>query len=181
MKVARDVVDSVIASISFNLISDPLAFAHEHSIEFPAVFIKALFPDRDVEVLPLIVSDLGGNAEAIDEVIHRLLEALGDRPFLPVAAVDLSHSGPRFGDEHFDEERVKYYDGEFMAAFSTGVPESLKALHEEFGNPTNIDAFGATYALMRMVEGNAGRVLKYDISYEEDTSSAVSFMAGALN
>ena len=180
LKVARDVVDRVIGSTGFNLISDPLAFANEHSIEFPAVFIKALFPDRELEVVPMIVSDLGGGAEAIDEVVSRLLEALGDRPFFPVAAVDLSHSGPRFGDEHFDEERVRYHDNEFIAAFSTGVPESLLALYEDLGNPTNIDAFGATYALMRTVEGERGEKLGYAISYEEDTGSAVSFMAGRL-
>ena len=180
MRVARDIVDKVISSTGFDLVSDPLAFAREHSIEFPAVFIKALFPEKDVEVVPLIVSDLGEGAGAIDEVVAHLREAVGDRPFMPVAAVDLSHSGPRFGDEHFDEERMRYHDGEFMAAFSTGVPESLKALYEEFGNPTNIDAFGATYALMRAVEGEKGDVLKYGISYEEETGSAVSFMSGTL-
>jgi len=180
VRVARDVVDYVISSTGFDLLSDPLAFSREHSVEFPVVFVKALHPDEEVEVVPLIVSDLGDNAEAIDEVMAHLSEALKGRDFLPVAAVDLSHAGPRFGDRYYDEAKVKHYDGEFMAAFETGVPESLLALYEEYGNPTNIDAFGATYALMRLLEGDGGKVLAYEISYEDETSSAVSFMAGTL-
>ena len=180
MRVARDVADYLLSSTGYDLLSDPLAFSREHSVEFPAVFIKALHPEEEVEVVPLIVSDLGDNAEAIDEVMVRLSEALKGRDFLAVAAVDLSHSGPRFGDRYYDEAKVRHYDGEFMAAFETGVPESLLALYEEYGNPTNIDAFGATYALMRLLEGERGKVLAYDISYEDETSSAVSFMAGAL-
>ncbi len=180
MRVARDVADRLLSSTGFDLLSDPLAFSREHSVEFPAVFIKALHPEEEVEVVPIIVSDLEGNTEAIDEVMARLSEALRGREFMPVAAVDLSHAGPRFGDRYYDEDRVRHYDGEFMVAFETGVPESLLALYEEYGNPTNIDAFGAIYALMRLLEGDGGKVLAYDISYEEETSSAVSFMAGVL-
>ncbi len=180
LKVDRKTVDNLISSVGFDLLSDPLAFVNEHSVEFPAVFIKSLFPEEEVSVIPLIVSDIGGNSDAIDEVVSRLKECVGGKDFLPVAAVDLSHSGPRFGDERFDGERVRYHDGEFMAAFSTAAPESLLYLYEEFGNPTNIDAFGATYALMGLSEAQRGEVLGYEISYEEETASAVSFMAGGL-
>jgi len=180
LEVADDVVSKLTGSVSYDLVSDPLAFVREHSVEFPAVFVKALFPERRLRVVPLIVSDLGDGPEAIDEAMIKLREILRGREFLPVAAVDLSHVGPKFGDEFLDEDRMLHYDGEFMASFSTGVPESLKALYEEMGNPTRIDAYGATYALMRLIEGEEGESLAYDVSREDETSSAVSFMAGVI-
>lgn len=170
------------SSLKFDLFSDPLAFKGEHSVEFPIVFIKALFPEKDIKVLPFIFSGENiGDFRMIEEFINALREVLIGKNALIVASVDMSHMGGRFGDEFLDNEALKYYDKLFLEILESLNPETLISWVKLYQNPTRIDAVPAIYALLEYFGGvGRGKVLSYKISYEEDTNSAVSFASAVI-
>ncbi len=170
------------SNLEFDLFSDPLAFKGEHSVEFPVVFIKALFPEKDIKVLPFIFS--GEDVEdfqRIEGFINALREVLIGKNALIVASVDMSHIGGRFGDEVLDNEALKHYDKLFLEILEGLNPETLISWVKLYQNPTRIDAVPAIYAMLEYFGGvGKGKVLSYKVSYEEDTNSAVSFASAVI-
>ena len=79
------------ALLPYELFNTPLAFREEHSLELPLFFLKGRYPKA--RLVPLLVGRRG------PELGEALRVVLKDHPGLVVLAVDLSHVGPRFGDE----------------------------------------------------------------------------------
>lgn len=159
------------ALIGFELFNTPLAFKEEHSVEFPAVFVKARWPSS--KILPLIVAS--DDRLALRELAEALALLQKSHPFFPLLAVDLSHVGGRFGHGPINRalaDRARRTDlsylrqlarGEFEAAF-----QDLKAQQ----NQTHIDALGSALAASRVIRGQ-GELLAYTLSPELETLSAV--------
>ena len=168
--------------LDFDLLSDPIAFRNEHSIEFPSVFIKALFPEREIKVLPFIfLADDPEDYEKIEDFVDALSKVLEGKDFVIVASVDMSHVGVRFGDNGIDEENLRFSDRFFLEILESLEAESLLSWYKMYQNPTRIDALPAVYALMKFFGGKAKcKVLSYKISYEEETNSAVSFASAII-
>jgi MEMO1 family protein len=161
-----------------------LAHREEHSIEFPALYLKHRLGAR-VKIVPILV---GGFHTLIDEgktpteepVIVTLLAALreieaalgGTTVYL--ASVDFSHVGPRFGDPTVDDrtrDEVEKIDREAIAAARGHDPAawfSAIAAHED---STRICGFGPTYVVLDALKGaGEGRLLHYEQSAEPDTT-----------
>jgi Predicted dioxygenase len=168
--------------LDFDLFSDPIAFRNEHSIEFPSVFIKALFPEREIKVLPFIfLADDPEDYEKIEDFVDALSKVLEGKDFVIIASVDMSHVGVRFGDNGIDEENLRFSDRLFLEILESLEAESLLSWYKMYQNPTRIDALPAVYALMKFFGGKAKcKVLSYKISYEEETNSAVSFASAII-
>ncbi|MBI4322139.1 MAG: AmmeMemoRadiSam system protein B [Chloroflexi bacterium] len=105
---AQDVVDSVVDAIG-----DEAAFAeelhhrHEHSLELGAVWLHYLARGQSFQVVPILCGSFQHFSEgladpAADErlsvAVHALRTAARGRRTLVVAAADLAHVGPAFGD-----------------------------------------------------------------------------------
>lgn len=168
--------------LDFDLFSDPIAFRNEHSIEFPSVFVKALFPEREIKVLPFIfLADDPEDYEKIEDFVDALSKVLEGKDFVIIASVDMSHVGVRFGDNGIDEENLRFSDRLFLEILESLEAESLLSWYKMYQNPTRIDAVPAVYALMKFFGGKANcKVLSYKISYEEETNSAVSFASAII-
>ncbi len=164
------------ALLGYELFSDPLALLAEHSLEFAAVFLKAIWPET--RVLPIAVAS--HDPAALDE-LGQALRLLGrNHPFFPVLSVDLSHVGARFDHGSLSADLAKkarerdlgylgdLAKGEFEAAFQRLAAQD---------NDTYIDAFGPGRVAAPLIEGE-GRILAYALSAEVDTFSAVG--AGTL-
>jgi len=177
-----DLLEELSRNLPFDLFSDPLSFKNEHSIEFPVVFIKSLLNERKFKVLPFIfLTKTLEDYELIDEFIRVLKDKLKDKNVLVVASVDMSHVGRRFGDEGVNRIEMSQHDKIFLEYVSDGNADGILTLYRMYNNPTNIDAFPAVYAMLRFFEGKvSGKVLRYKISYEEETDSAVSFASAIL-
>jgi AmmeMemoRadiSam system protein B len=168
--------------LDFDLFSDPIAFRNEHSIEFPSVFIRALFPEREIKVLPFIfLADDPEDYEKIEGFVDTLSKVLEGKDFVMVASVDMSHVGVRFGDNGIDEENLRFSDRLFLEILESLEAESLLSWYKMYQTPTRIDAVPAVYALMKFFGRKANcKVLSYKISYEEETNSAVSFASAII-
>ncbi len=177
-----ELLEDLSHDLDFDLFSDPLSFKNEHSIEFPVVFIKSLLHERKFKVLPFIfLTETLEDYRLIDEFVRVLRHKLKDKNILVVASVDLSHVGRRFGDEGVNRFEMSQHDKIFLDYLSDGNADGILTLYRMYNNPTSIDAFPAVYAMLRFFEGEvSGKVLKYKVSYEEDTDSAVSFASAVL-
>lgn len=84
-----------------------LCHKQEHSIELALVWLHYFLGDRQCEVLPILCGSfdpfINGHGhpnqnEQINTVVDRLREVIASRKALVVAAADLAHVGPAFGD-----------------------------------------------------------------------------------
>lgn len=174
LPVDRAALDALASRLPFPLYNAPLAFREEHSIEFPLVFLKAVWPEATFQVLPIVLrgnSDmgrLGVVAEAIAAVVKEF-------PCFPVASVDLSHVGARFDDPPLDREaarRTQAIDRQYLDLLAAGEFDRAFVMVTAADNPTRIDAYASVQALKGVLAG-PGQVLGYALSPELDALSAV--------
>ena len=171
--VDREALDFLAAQLPFSVTARPLALREEHSLEFPAVFLKGAW-QTDFQAIPVVVA--GVEDLATLEVLNRaILNTLARFSAFPVASVDLSHVGARFGDPPLD--RALY---QRAARIDHGYLDSLAALELERafqdlvlpGNPTRVDAF-ATMQALKGAFGGQGEVLAYRFAAEPASASGV--------
>ena len=145
----KRVGDSVSARAAQDLFADEHHHRTEHSIELAAVWLRYTLGDAaaDVKVLPVLCGALeplleAGKdpaAEPLVAVFLSALEALTQgRRVLFVAAADLAHVGPRFGDEQplsaDDRASLERRDQETLRTLETG---SASAWLEELWRDRN--------------------------------------------
>ncbi len=76
----------------------------EHSIEFQSVWLNYLYADRPVKLLPILTGSFANyfendpSADVRLALLSDLSELVAKRRVLFVAAADLAHVGPRYGD-----------------------------------------------------------------------------------
>jgi MEMO1 family protein len=188
-------VDALAARLGDEAYRGEIAHRDEHSIEFAAVYLHRRFGARPLTLVPI----LAGGYHALLEVertpgevpeLAALVEAVratereqgGDTVYL--AAVDLSHVGPRFGDPAPDE-RVKDETGALdhaaLEAARHGDADGWFHAIAAGQDATRICGWGATDLALRCASPvSEGRLLRYEQSGEEDgTFVSVAAMAWA--
>jgi len=161
-----------------------LAHRHEHSIEFQAIYLKRRLRDQPVSLVPILCGGFHGRLEAgqgarDDTTFEALIAAVQDvertlgGATVHVAAVDLSHVGPRFGDPAVDERvlgEVEAHDRAALDAAARGDADGWYQAIAAHQDSTRVCGWGATYAMLRCAEPGAGRRLRYQASREENGS-----------
>jgi AmmeMemoRadiSam system protein B len=167
-----------------------LGHRNEHSVEFQAVFLKYLFPDREIRILPVLCNSF---ADLLDEEagprqdasISRFVEAVvkyvtalpGE--VLVIAGADLSHIGPKFGHPNplakTDLAELREYDHSLLRHVAAGNPETFFREIQRERDRTNVCGVPNIYTFLRIFEGLEGRLLRYDQYFEPPTASAVSY------
>lgn len=178
LPVDREAFAALAAALPFPLANSPLAFRQEHSIEFPAALLHEAWP-QGFRVVPIVVSGTDDPAELarLEQAIKGLNEQF---PCFPVASVDLSHVGARFGDPDLHEEvaaSTEELDRAYLEAIAAGRFRRAFEGVTSTGNPTRIDAYASVQALHPLLVGE-GEVLAYKLAIETQNASAVG--AGAV-
>jgi AmmeMemoRadiSam system protein B len=97
----RDAVERIVARLgAAEVLGDELCHAGEHSVELQLVVLRHLL-DRPFTALPVLcssISHLSAPAEATRPFLGALAEATAGRRVCFVAAADLAHVGPSYGD-----------------------------------------------------------------------------------
>jgi AmmeMemoRadiSam system protein B len=139
---------SVSEEAARNLYADEHHHRTEHSIELASVWLKRALGESNTTVVPILCGALEpilekGHDPATEPVVAVLLSALealtqGKR-VLVVAAADLAHVGPRFGDNapltSLDRESLEKRDHETLRAIASG---SAKAWLDEIWREQNV-------------------------------------------
>lgn len=154
--------------------ADDIAHRMEHSIEFQLVWLQALHPDANFRILPVLCGPIEGTVgrrspladPAVADFIAALRDLLKDRDALIIASVDLSHVGPRFGDEVEVNEAlataIREADGTLIAQALSRDAEGFWAHGTHDGNARKVDALSAVYTMLELLgPGEPGRKLAY--------------------
>jgi MEMO1 family protein len=177
-------VDALAGALGDAAYHGELAHRHEHSIEMQALYLQHRFSNHRLKLVPILCGGFhalletgqtpreAGTFEPLIEGVRQTAERLGGDT-LYVAAVDLSHVGPRFGDPAPDERtrsEIQTGDLEAIEAARRGDAETWYRTIAARQDATRICGWGATYAMLRTVEPGEGRMLHYEQSTEPDHS-----------
>jgi AmmeMemoRadiSam system protein B len=162
----------------------------EHSIEFQTVFLRHLFPNREIRIIPVLCNTLADLMESPDEPmqdssIRDFTEAVGNlmrqRPgdIVLIAGADLSHVGPKFGHpEPLKESELTAlgeHDQSLMNYAGKGDPEGFFRQIQREKDDHNVCGVPNIYTLLKILEGEKGELLEYGQFFEAPTASAVSY------
>ncbi|MBI1797853.1 MAG: AmmeMemoRadiSam system protein B [Candidatus Eisenbacteria bacterium] len=183
-------VDALAARLGDMAWHGELAHRDEHSIEFAALYLQYRFGDRPVTIVPILCGGFhalldqgkGPRDEAAMETLiatARDAERTLGGATVHVAAVDLSHVGPRFGDPPVDERTLHETETRDRAALEAarrGDADGWNAAIAADGDATRVCGWGATWAMLRAAAPGDGRLLRYEQS-KEPNGSMVSVAA----
>lgn len=168
----------------------------EHSVELASVWLHYVNGGRPKTVLPVLCGGpepyiqskdgqvTNGEAEKVWKAVELLKEAVANRPALVVAAADISHIGPTFGDpapiDAAGKERVHVSDQQWLEAACSGNSDILGNHILEYGDPTRICG-AAPIFLMAAILGEArGQVVHYDQCPADDNFGSLVSIAGVV-
>lgn len=179
----------------------------EHSVELHIPWIQHVF-GKDAsgnfpKVMGILIHDPAvKNGESYDGTgidlqpfVDALKAAIASLPgkTLIVASADLSHCGPAFGDEQplaaegegaaaAEEARNKVFnhDREMLALVGQNKPWELVASMAWQGNPTRWCSTGNITAALLAAEPTEVKLLNYSAAMDQNGTTMVSSMAGAM-
>ncbi|HXX34940.1 MAG TPA: AmmeMemoRadiSam system protein B [Thermodesulfobacteriota bacterium] len=196
LNVDRELVDAIQSRCPDDLFKDESVHRSEHSIEFQCVFLRHLYPEPDsVKIVPVLT---GSFHEAIEKgvspmelkPVRQFVDAAKEavsflgREVCCVASADLAHVGLQFGDREGvseyglrvisqqDHEMLEYaekMDGE-------GFFESVSRERDR----RKICGLPPIYSMLKILEAQEGKLLKYDQAFTPETRSVVTFASLAF-
>lgn len=179
---ARDTLAMMQSGLTWDLLTDQVAHRSEHSTEFPALFLRYLYPEAPIAMLPILCNFLdrgGARVEAMIGALRQAIEAAraAGRRVAVIASVDFSHIGPQFGWKRpvgqGDLYDVGGRDRETLKLLAAGMAGGFWDDVMADGNARHIDALYACYTLLRVLEPCTGRLLNYEQAFH--TQNTVTF------
>jgi len=176
VEVDRPLLDAVVGRAPFDPLDEEPVHRGEHSVEFQVLWLAHVLRGRPFTVLPVLTGALdvhvtnGSPADvpAIDAFIAALRESIAaaGRPVCVVGGVDLSHVGPRFGDQEpvgpALAGRAAAADATALRHVEAGDAEGWWRTVARDGNRCHVCGLGAVYTVLRLLAPVRGRVLGYD-------------------
>jgi AmmeMemoRadiSam system protein B len=191
----REFIDAFRANVPFELTSDEIAHRREHSIEFQAVFLRHIFPDRDIRIVPILTGslyeyvELGEGNASDDTQLTQLYDALEltanqlGRKVCYIAGADMCHVGHKFGDDFPAQtilDEVRQFDLSTLAHTATPNADGFLRSISSVRNQYRVCGVAPIYATLRAAKPTRGELLCYDQWDESEKESAVTFASVAL-
>jgi AmmeMemoRadiSam system protein B len=172
---AGDVVDKVAAALGEEEVyAEELHHRGEHSVEIAAVWLHYLVKDRGCELVPVLCGSFNkfiqgegqpGEEEQVALFVDAVREATADRRTLIVAAGDLAHIGPAFGDHYpvdgVEKANTSIADGELMDTIARGDAEGMFTQVKKEGDRRRICGLSPIYLALRLLGEATGEIAGY--------------------
>ena len=168
----------------------------EHSIELASVWLHYVNGGRPKTVLPVLCGGpepylqarngqaANGEADNVWRAVDLLKEVAASRQTLVVAAADISHIGPAFGDpapiDAAGKGRVHASDLEWLEAACSGRSDTLGDYILEHGDATRICGAAPIYLMAAILGEARGRVVHYDQCPADDNFGSMVSIAGVV-
>ena len=191
LKVDKELVDAVQSRCPEDLFQDEGVQRSEHSIEFQCVFLRYLYPEPNpLKILPVLS---GSFHEAIDkgvspmelkpirQFIHALGEAVSSlgRKVCYIASADLAHMGLQFGDREgiheVDLRVISQEDREMLGYAERMDGEGFFSSISREKDRRRICGLPSIYSMLKVLDAEEGRLLKYGQAFTPETQSVVTF------
>jgi AmmeMemoRadiSam system protein B len=189
VKTNKDIIETLHTLTNNSLTKNDIAHKPEHSIEFHAVILKYLFPDRDFTIVPILVTSfhhfVSSNTEPkttnkiqlFSSALKSVIQELGEKAYV-ISSGDLSHIGLKFGDEddaYLMKDSVTTFDSELLDSLEKGDNNEFFSKIQSQSDRFRICGLPPTYTLLNAMEPLQGKTLALQQWYEEETKSMVSF------
>jgi AmmeMemoRadiSam system protein B len=146
----------------------------EHSIELAAVWLHFIRRGEPVSLVPILCGSfaafVAGEADPADHLpfataVEVLQEAMAGRRSLVVAAADLAHVGPAFGDRYgldfVARAQLRQADEQLLAKVYAGDAAEFFAQIQAEGDRRNICGLPPIYLALRLLGETLGREAGY--------------------
>jgi len=183
-------------SVDDHAFADEFNHANEHSIELATVWLQRAIGSSSAKMLPILCGSLGGSLGSTSEVddhpqirrvMHLLQSVASERKTMFIAAADLSHVGPAFGDEvempkdSEDRRRVQADDERLLEAISRGNRRSFFEAIKVDADQNRICGLAPIYMTMWASDATIGVWNGYQqCQADQDDTSFVSIAGAAL-
>ena len=196
LNVDEELIDAIQSRCPDDLFQDEGVHRSEHSIEFQSIFLRYLYPEPNpLTIVPILSGSL---QEAIEKrispmdikSIRQFIEALRGaisslgRNVCYIASADLSHIGLQFGDREgireYDLRILREEDQEMLGHAERMDGEGFFSSIMRERDRRRICGLPAIYTMLKALEANEGRLLKYGQAFTPETQSVVSFASLAF-
>ena len=173
--------------------AEELHHAHEHSIELAAVWLHFIRGGRPVALLPVLCGSFGGFvAREGDPATHEpfitalevLRASIGPRRVLVVAAADLAHVGPAFGDPYgldfVARAQLRNADERLLSAVHAGDATAFFDTLKAEGDRRRVCGMPPIYLMLRLLENACGQPAGYAVCPADPQGSSFVTIAGAI-
>jgi hypothetical protein len=171
---AKYVVDNVASVLGDGVFTEEFNHRNEHSVEAAAVWLHYLLKYKRCELVPVLCGSLyrffeGDKHPKDDDEIANFVEtvrkATAKRRTLVVAAADLAHVGPAFGDRYpinlLEKARISAVDNELMAAIARGDADGMFMQVKQERDRRRICGLSSIYLTLRLLGDTKGKVTGY--------------------
>lgn len=191
---ALDVVDALAEAIGPDeAFSEEIHHCNEHSIELATVWLHSVRRSGTPRIVPILCGSFHhfscGEADPdADETFARLLDALetatAGRQVLCVAAADLAHVGPAFGDDrpYQDEDRRQLAEKDelLLQAICDGDARGFFAQLRAERDARRICGLPPIYLMLRYLGSCKGEVIGYDQCPADPEGGSLVSIGGVL-
>jgi AmmeMemoRadiSam system protein B len=190
----RELVKEIKSGCETDFFEDEWTHRGEHSVEFQAVFLRYLYPEKDIRIVPVLCSSRNGDYLATSlgkdpefmEFTAALAKAAAKRKerICFIASVDLAHLGKRFGQDITINpsflELVKRKDKEMIGHITGLDAEGFLGYIVREKDSRNVCGVPAIYTFLTLVDATRADLFDYDQSVENETGSVVTFMSAGF-
>ena len=190
----QDLVDALAGVLGDEAaFGEELNHREEHSIELAAIWLHFVRRGEAVPVLPVLCGSFGAFVagqgepaahEPFAQVAHVLQSVMARRRTLVVAAADLAHVGPAFGDAHgvdfIGRAQQRNADERLLASICAGDAEAFFAQIRDEGDRRHICGLPPIYLTLRVLGEAQGRPAGYALCPADPQGLSFVSVAGAL-
>ena len=190
---AEEVVQELVEAIGDGAFACELNHRSEHSIESALVWLHYLKGDRPCALVPILCGSFQrfiergespSTAARIASTVRVLRGVCERRGAIIVAAADLAHMGPAFGDPFplglGGRAAMARQDEELMGAICSGDAEAFYARIAEEGDRRHVCGVPPIYVALSVLSGAVGTALCYEQCPASDDGSSLVSICGVL-
>jgi AmmeMemoRadiSam system protein B len=169
------VVDALVNVLGDDAVfGEELHHRHEHSIELAAIWLHFVRDGQPLPVVPILCGSFGGfvlgesapaGYEPFEAAVAVLKEVMAKRRVLVVAAADLAHMGPAFGDRHgldfIGRAQMRNADERLLQTVYAGDAEAFYGALESEGDRRHVCGLPPIYLTLRLLGRSQGEPAGY--------------------
>ena len=189
----KDIVNTLAKAIGTAAFEEELHHRTEHSIELATVWLHHFARGRDLRLVPILCGsfhEFTSSGADPDDVPHipatlQVLESvISQRRTLIIAAGDLAHVGPAFGDplplDDVAKAKIRSEDSQSISAICSGDARGFLEISRNESDRRKICGLPPIYLMLRLLDGSRGIQIGYDQCPADPTNGSVVSIAGTL-
>jgi AmmeMemoRadiSam system protein B len=186
------VIDALVSALGKEAtLAEELHHRGEHSIELAAVWLHFIRGGAPVPMVPILCGHFGtfvegrldpADHEPFAEAVKVLREVMRSRKTLVVAAADLAHAGPAFGDPYgldfIGKAQMRNADERLLETVYAGDAQAFFKQLQAEGDRRHVCGLPPIYLTLRLLDGAQGEPAGYALCPADAQGTSVVTIAG---